>query len=67
MLGCLHCDHHVWSTDAWVKHVQHYHSELPMFLELKLEQISPVESTEILEDINVSPDVKKYTFHLPLF
>ena len=22
MLGCPHCDCHVWSTDAWVKHVQ---------------------------------------------
>ena len=59
MLGCPHCDHHVWSTDAWVKHVHHCHSELPMFLELKLEQISPAESTEILEAINVSQDVKK--------
>ena len=38
-----------------------------MFPELKLEQISPAESTEILEAINVSPDVRKRTFHLSLF
>ena len=49
MLGHLHCNHHVWSTDAWVKHVHNHHSELPMFLELKLEQVSPAESTEVLE------------------
>ena len=24
MLGCPHCDHHVWCTDAWVKHVHIY-------------------------------------------
>ena len=49
MSGYPHCDHHVWSTDAWIKHVCHCHSELSMFLELKLEQILPAESTEILE------------------
>ena len=59
MLGCTHCDHHVWSTDAWIRHVHHCHSELPIFLELKLEQTLPAESTEILEAINVSQDVKK--------
>ena len=33
MLGCPLCDHHVWSTDAWVKHSCNCHSELPMFLD----------------------------------
>ena len=59
MLGCHHSDHHIWSTDASIKHVCHHHSELPMFLELKLEQILPAESTEILEAINMLQDVKK--------
>ena len=58
MLGCPH----VWPTYAWVKHVCHHHSELPMFLELKLEQISPAESTDILEAINLSQDVEKQMF-----
>ena len=64
MLACPHCDHHVWSIDAWVKHVHHHQSELPMFLELKLQQILPTESTEILEAISVSQDVKKWMFSL---
>ena len=29
MLCCPHCDHHVWSTDAWVKHVYTHHSQAP--------------------------------------
>ena len=58
MLGCPHCDHHAWSTDAWVKHVCHHHLELPIFLELKLEQLSLAESTEIPEAISVPQDVK---------
>ena len=45
MLGCPHCDHHVWSTNAWVKHVHTHHPELPMFIEMKLEYVSPSEST----------------------
>ena len=36
MLGCPHCDHHVWSTDAWVKHVHTHHPELPMFIEMEV-------------------------------
>ena len=59
MLGCPHCDNRVWSTDAWVKHICHCHLELPMFLELKLQQILPAESTLILEAISVPQDVKK--------
>ena len=59
MLGCPHCNHHVWSTNTWVKHVKHHHPELPMFLELKLEHVSSVESAEVLETISVPQDVKK--------
>ena len=57
MLGCPHCDHHVWSTDARVKHVHNCHSELLMFLELKLEQVSPAESTKFLEALGQSQHV----------
>ena len=54
MLGCTHCDHNVWSTGAWVKHAHHHDLELPMFLELKLEQVSPAESTKVLEALGRS-------------
>ena len=59
MLGCSHCDHHVWSTHAWVKLVCNHHSELPMFLEMKLQPVSPAESTEVLEALGMSQDIKK--------
>ena len=49
MLGHPHCDHHVWYTDAWVKHVCTHHPELPMFIEMKLEHVTPAESAEVLE------------------
>ena len=49
MLGCPHCDHHVWSTDVWVKHVCTHHPKLLMFIEIKLEHVPPAESADILE------------------
>ena len=48
MLGCTHCDHHMWSTDAWAKHVHTHHPKLPSFIEMKLEPVTPVESSEVL-------------------
>ena len=64
MLDCPHCDHHVWSTDAWVRHVHHHQLELPMFHELKLEQVSPAESTEVQVALGQSQHVKKWIFSL---
>ena len=51
MLGCSYCDHYVWSTDAWVKHVHTYHPELPIFIEMKLESVTPAESAEVLRHL----------------
>ena len=31
MLGCPYCNHHMWFTVAWVKHVVTHHTKLPMF------------------------------------
>ena len=59
MLSCPHCNHHVWSTGTWVKHVEHCHPGLPMFLELKLVQVFSAESAEGLGTIKVSQNVKK--------
>ena len=59
MLGCPHCDHDAWSTDVWVKHVPNCHFELPMFLELKLKQVSPAGSTEVLDAVGMSQNIKK--------
>ena len=54
MLGCPHCDHHIWFTDAWVKHVYTHHAKLPMFIEMKIESVTPVESAEVLEAVATS-------------
>ena len=54
MLGYPHCDHHVWSTNAWVKHVCTCHPELPMFIEMKLEHVTAAESAEVLEGLATS-------------
>ena len=56
MLGCPHCDHHVWSTDAWVKHVCIHYPELPMCIEMKLEHVFPSESAEVLEALATFQD-----------
>ena len=56
MLGCPHCDHHVWSTNAWVKHVCTHHPEIPMFIEMKSEHVSPSESVEVLETLATQQD-----------
>ena len=73
MLGCPHCNHHVWSTDAWLKDVHTNHPRLPMFIEMKLEHVTPAESADVLEALATSqgqPDTsfqKWKVFHLPLF
>ena len=54
MLGCSHCEHHVWSTDAWAKHICMHHSGLPMFVEENLECAIPEESEEVLVVLNSS-------------
>ena len=48
MLGCPHCEHKVWSTDVWAKHIYTHHPGLPMFVEMKLECVTPEESEEVL-------------------
>ena len=48
MLGWPHCEHHVWSTDAWAKHICTCHPSFPMFVEVKLECVMPEESEEVL-------------------
>ena len=73
MLGCPHCDHLMWSTDAQVKHVHIHHPKLPMFIEMELEDVTPAESVEVLEVIATSqgpPDtnVQKWkAVYLPLY
>ena len=37
MLGCPHCEHCVWSTDALAKHICTHHPSFSMFLEMKVE------------------------------
>ena len=72
MLGCPHCDHHMWSTNEWVKHVHTHHPKLPMLLEMKLEPVTPAESAEVLEALATSQgpsdtSVQKWkVFHLLL-
>ena len=54
MLGCPHCNHRVCSTDAWVKHIHTHHPGLLMFIEIKLEHVTPAESAEVLEVLATS-------------
>ena len=51
MLSCPHCNHHMWSTDVWAKHIHTHHPKLHMFIEMKLEHVTPAESAEVLEVI----------------
>ena len=65
MLGCPHCEHCVWSTGAWAKHIQTHHTGFPLFMEMKLECVTPKESEEIFWWF--SPLCKFHEmFHLPL-
>ena len=48
MMGCPHCEHHVWSTDAWTKHIHTHHPGLLIFVEMKSEDASHEESEEVL-------------------
>ena len=45
---CPHCEHCVWSTNAWAKHLCFHHSGLPMFVEMKLECVTPEKSEDVL-------------------
>ena len=54
MLGCPHCEHHVWSTDAWTKQMCTHHPSLPMFVEVKLECVTPEESMEVMAVLTAS-------------
>ena len=59
-------------ADAWIKYVYTHHPKLPMFIEMKLEHVTPEEFAEVLEvpatsqgppDTNVQ---KQKVVHLPL-
>ena len=54
MLGCPHCEHCVWPTDAWAKHIHTHHPCFPMFVEVKLECVTPEESEEVLAVLTAS-------------
>ena len=54
MLGCPHCEHQVWSTDAWTKHIHTHYPGLPMLVEVKMGCVTPEESEEVLAILSAS-------------
>ena len=68
MLRCPHCEHCIWSTDSWAKHIHTHHASFPTFVEMKLECLMPKDSQKVLAALaasQVPPDIPtaEYLLH----